>query len=145
MRCFGVGDVGVMLAFVLMCNCQVGRALQRVTRPVVRDGRGAVLPQHVALRRRQRRRSRFVRRQVFVELLHEEKRKRVVNRPQGRDHAPRACQQERSRERRDSLLALKRADGRVASREDHEVGLQRQLNNLGSLKKTVFARGRIAQ
>ena len=84
-------------------------------------------------------------RQVLVELLHQEQRKRVVNRPEGRDYAPSARQQKRSRERRNSLLSLKWADSRIARREDHEVGIQRQLNDFRSLQKTVFARRRIAQ
>jgi len=87
----------------------------------------------------------LTRRQVFVELLHEEERKRVVNRPKSRDHAPRAGQQERARQRGNSFLSLNWAHRRVAGRENDEVGIQPQLNNFRSLEKTVFASGRIAQ
>src|ERR1035438_6996974 len=82
-RCFGPRVVVVILVLVMMCDGQVGCALQCKTRPIIWNRRGAVTPQHVAFRGSKRRRNCLMRRQVLVELLHEEERKSVVNRPKG--------------------------------------------------------------
>src|ERR1035438_1867453 len=76
-RCFGPRVLVVMLVLVMMCDGQVGCALQCKTRPIIWNRCGTVRPQHVAFRGRKRRRNRLTRRQVLVELLHEEERKRV--------------------------------------------------------------------
>jgi len=139
-RNFGLRDVSVMLVSVMMSYGQVGGALQCVPRPVIRYRRGAVLPQHVALRRSKRRRSRFMCRQVLVELLHQEERKSVVNRPEGRDYAPSAASRNAPEKRRNTLLSLKWATA-VSQAERSRGRNSATVNDFRSLQKAVFPAG----
>jgi len=83
-------------------------------------------------------------RQVLIKVRHDHQRVGVVDRPQSGNDCLRAGQEKGPGQRRNPLFALYRPDTRIASRQDHQIGVQVELNDLRGLQETVFAHRGIA-
>src|SRR5208283_1274006 len=109
-------------------------------RPVIRNGLArAELFEHAPFGESQRFWSGLLATQFRIENLHQIKSAVIVNCPKSRYDGTSASQEESTSERGNPLFTLDRSNGRVARRQDNQIGVQRELNDFRRVQGPVLS------
>src|SRR6266851_4141405 len=117
----------------------VSDTIQPETGPIIRNGLRAVSLKHVPLGRSQGVRDGTSLCQMSVEALHQIKSRSVVDAPKRRNYSLRTGQHKREREICDAFFALQTTDRRITGRQNNQVGICMEVNDLARLQNAVVS------